>query len=771
MQNGARKPISPRPSQAPTHPSSQGPPELTAEEIVAHRSGEVLLRHTILKSDHFPGCQNTKLTPLVDGAPNFRQVSELPVYGVAIPTVAGVRNVLDILGASKGRRMVSWINLREEPVLYVNGRPFVVREADKPFANLEYTGIDRQRVEDMENRLKDDVLAEAANHGGVVLVAHEDDNFQVIEGWEAVTDVDVQTPAEVYAELVKDGYDVEYLRVPVTDEKAPEGDDFETLMKKCWTPPEGAAMVFNCQMGRGRTTTGMVIGCLLYLRRVQSMLAPPPSASREALPNWWQLSVHQDGTPLPLATRTSASFEEDEELKAGFFAAIRSLLRALERGKEAKLALDLVLDACSAMQNLREAIASYRARLFYESNDMRRQSLVHVCTQYLDRYYVLVTFAAYLDDPAFNPGSKGHVPFADWKAARPELQSIQRRLVLTNPLAALALDRKHHGTGSAALGALKFSSTAGSILESDTEQAAKEQEDGEHEELLARRNGSVLGTRTILKLDHFPGCQSSRLPVLVSGAPNFRGTIGDEIRVFGGAIATTQGVRNVLDYVNVGPHHHDDDDNDDDQSRAAAVWHMMREEPVVYIAGQPYVLREESRPFKNLLEYRGIDPQRLDQMEQRLRDDIITEAARNGGRLLVTNEGSGWMDGPARTLQQVFVDIPGPSTVETPRQVFQALQDEGYRVTFLRVPLTDGTCPRPCDFDAFYSAAAAAGPGDALIYTCQLGGGRTTTGMAIGTLLRMHLNGAQLPPPSDMDRKQTVERLDEDVGGASPRGR
>lgn len=31
--------------------------------------------------------------------------------------------------------------MREEPVLYINGKPYVVREANKPFANLEYTGL------------------------------------------------------------------------------------------------------------------------------------------------------------------------------------------------------------------------------------------------------------------------------------------------------------------------------------------------------------------------------------------------------------------------------------------------------------------------------------------------------------------------------------------------------------------------------------------------------------------------------------------------------
>lgn len=49
-------------------------------------------------------CQNTKLRPLLDGAPNFRQVEGLPVYGVAIPTVRGLRNVLDELGAANGER-------------------------------------------------------------------------------------------------------------------------------------------------------------------------------------------------------------------------------------------------------------------------------------------------------------------------------------------------------------------------------------------------------------------------------------------------------------------------------------------------------------------------------------------------------------------------------------------------------------------------------------------------------------------------------------------
>ena len=39
-------------------------------------------------------------------------------------------------------------------------------------------------------------------------------------------------PGQVYAELAEDGYDVEYLRVPVTDEKAPKERDLAELQAR-----------------------------------------------------------------------------------------------------------------------------------------------------------------------------------------------------------------------------------------------------------------------------------------------------------------------------------------------------------------------------------------------------------------------------------------------------------------------------------------------------------------------------------------------------------
>lgn len=44
---------------------------------------------------------------------------------------------------------------------------------------VESAGIQKSRVEDMEERLKADVLREAALYGNQIMVAHENDDFQV----------------------------------------------------------------------------------------------------------------------------------------------------------------------------------------------------------------------------------------------------------------------------------------------------------------------------------------------------------------------------------------------------------------------------------------------------------------------------------------------------------------------------------------------------------------------------------------------------------------
>lgn len=46
--------------------------------------------------------------------------------------------------------------------------------------------------------------------------------------------------------------------------------DLSVQVQRLSQVEKGTALIFNCQMGRGRTTTGMVIATLIHLRRMGS---------------------------------------------------------------------------------------------------------------------------------------------------------------------------------------------------------------------------------------------------------------------------------------------------------------------------------------------------------------------------------------------------------------------------------------------------------------------------------------------------------------------
>ncbi len=63
-----------------------------------------------------------------------------------------------------------------------------------------------------------------------------------------------------------------------------------------------------------------------------------------------------------------------------------------------------------------------------------------------------------------------------------------------------------------------------------------------------------------------------------------------------------------------------------------------------------------------------------------------------------------------------------------------------------RLRQTDGVAPREAACDAVFRVVRAAGQSDPIIFNCQMGAGRTTTGMVIACLTRTFTTGA-LPRP------------------------
>lgn len=105
----------------------------------------------------------------------------------------------------------------QEPVIYIGGRPHVLRNLDRPLQNVEATGITTDIVESMEIALKRDVQNELRKGGGKILLHDEIEespgNYRITPLFETVPEDDVMTPRDVFELIIAEGYQV---RAPFT---------------------------------------------------------------------------------------------------------------------------------------------------------------------------------------------------------------------------------------------------------------------------------------------------------------------------------------------------------------------------------------------------------------------------------------------------------------------------------------------------------------------------------------------------------------------------
>ena len=81
--------------------------------------------------DHFEKIQ--KLKDKIDGVPNFRRVPGYKVFVCGQPTKEGFEKALEKACGDKWPKdgPIIWLNMRQEPILYVNGNPVCARPPNK----------------------------------------------------------------------------------------------------------------------------------------------------------------------------------------------------------------------------------------------------------------------------------------------------------------------------------------------------------------------------------------------------------------------------------------------------------------------------------------------------------------------------------------------------------------------------------------------------------------------------------------------------------------
>jgi hypothetical protein len=368
-----------------------------AREIInTPNNNEILKPGFVLKGDQYPQIHNEKLQegknpqPRIDGAPNFRKVKDENTYGVGQPTIDGMKEVLKEAGAAPGcepQKKAVWVNLREEPVVYVNGKPFNLRkDGDKSiYKNFENPGATKEEVESMEKKMKSEILEEAKKNGGKLLVADEAPDGKVVYKWEKVDESSVKTVGEVYDDLKKEGFNVEYDRVPITDEKKPEPKDFESLTNKLKDVDKDTPIILNCHAGRGRTTTGTVVASILRKNQDEE-------ASGKFTKN---PGVKDD-------IREQGNYSRTEYKK------IFGFIKLIQKNPASKEEVDKLIDKNSDMQNLRDAIKVEKEKAGGYSGKAQ---------DYLERYHSLISYDAYVkqEGPDFKK------PYTQWMSDHPEV--------------------------------------------------------------------------------------------------------------------------------------------------------------------------------------------------------------------------------------------------------------------------------------------------------------------------------------------------------------
>lgn len=380
---------------------------------VRYKSDKVL-QDCVIKEDHFFGISRMPYT-LTPAVPNFRRINDEPIFGSAQCLETGLRDVVNHLRGEFDR--IIWINLREEAVIYVSGKPFVMRHPDNLMENVEYPGIEADEISAIEAQVKEEIKSEVRKANGLLLYWYEPRVMFSEETMDHVNpEVEIKTLAEIYDEVADETkFDLQYSRIPVSDETAPEEkdlDDVVRLLAPVFISELGlrvplsstggglevlrdgglkkgkTAVICNCQMGRGRTTTALVCTYMLRIVLEDCVAQSPSSLSRSSS----KQSVLQQvcGVSQPGARRQSAAV-------TGEFVVIRKLLSTLDNGNECKLLVDYAVDQCEHMQNLRECIAQCRdLAMDRDLTSAKRDHFMLRAVNYLERYFYLICFASYL---------------------------------------------------------------------------------------------------------------------------------------------------------------------------------------------------------------------------------------------------------------------------------------------------------------------------------------------------------------------------------------
>jgi hypothetical protein len=240
------------------------PPKLSLS-----RKGSVLQSETILKDCFFKAITDNEKLTVIEGAPNFTKIGGFPVACMAQPDINGIYSVLHLMNSQEGKSKICWISFQVEPVVYLQSSPFVVRDSQHPFQCLKEFNfaLSANRMYQISKRLKSDIISELLlSEDSTILVHRENENMELLETKLKVQEAEIRTVDEVFKDLSSE-FSLEYIHIPIATEDIPNVECFDFLFQAFEKSVHDSSLIFNCQMGRGRSTFGMVASIIFMNRK------------------------------------------------------------------------------------------------------------------------------------------------------------------------------------------------------------------------------------------------------------------------------------------------------------------------------------------------------------------------------------------------------------------------------------------------------------------------------------------------------------------------
>merc|ERR1712112_627048 len=362
-----------------------GTPAPASKEVgvVEQRTMAGNMAEAVAMADHFEKIQ--KLKDPVPGCPNFRRVPGYKVYCCGQPTIAGFEAALTKVCGDiypKDGKII-WLNLRQEPDVYVNGEPLCARPANKIGEYAELGNITRDIAKAQEVDFLEVVKKRAEAGGGKIDYVDINKNKKQVELKE------VFSLSQVIDGLKEKFPGLVHMRVPVCNSASPLEGDFDVICETLVGTAINTPVIVSDQVGLSRATTGCVIACLFK----EFQIAASYDGLVETVPGV---------LPTLLKMDTYKMDPDKDTLFRGEFEVVKKLLTLIPDGEAAKNVCDKVIDkngtlktGGTGIKQLRENIAE--SKLSYEIMDDAAQAFLKVkIMDNIHKYYYLILFTAYM---------------------------------------------------------------------------------------------------------------------------------------------------------------------------------------------------------------------------------------------------------------------------------------------------------------------------------------------------------------------------------------